>query len=133
MYSCHLYFISSALPFLSFIVPIFASNVPLMSLVLKICLVFPLVLFSSISLHCSLKAFLSLLAILWNSAFSWVYFSPLLFASLLSSAICNVSSDNHFAFLHFLFFEMIWPLPPVQCYEPLSIVLQALCLSDIIP
>ena len=33
------------------------------------------------------KAFLSLLAILWNSAFKWVYlsFSPLLFASLLSS------------------------------------------------
>ena len=23
--------------------------------------------------------------------------------------------------------------PPVQCYEPLSIVLQALCLSDLIP
>ena len=38
-------------------------------------------LFSSISLHCSLKkAFLSLLAILWNSAFSCVYLtvSPLL-------------------------------------------------------
>ena len=32
-------------------------------------------LFSSISLHCSLKAFLHLLAILWNSAFSWVYLS----------------------------------------------------------
>ena len=39
-------------------------------------LVFPILLFSSISLHCSLKkAFLSLLAILWNSAFSWVYHS----------------------------------------------------------
>ena len=29
----------------------------------------------SISLHCSHKAFLSLLAVLWNSAFSWVYLS----------------------------------------------------------
>ena len=31
------------------------------------------------------KAFLSLLGILWNSAFKWVYlsFSPLLFASLI--------------------------------------------------
>ena len=26
-----------------------------------------------------------------------------------------------------------WTLPPLQCHEPLSIVLQALCLSDIIP
>ena len=42
-------------------------------------LVFPILLLSSISLHCSLKkAFLSLLAILWNSAFSWVYISLLL-------------------------------------------------------
>ena len=48
-------------------------------------LVFLILLFSSISLHRSLKkAFLSLLAILWNSAFKWVYlsFSPLLFTSL---------------------------------------------------
>ena len=26
-----------------------------------------------------------------------------------------------------------WSLPPVQCYEPPSIVLHALCLSDLIP
>ena len=48
---------------------------------------FSILLFSSISLHWSLrKAFLSLLAILWNSAFIWVQlsFSPLLFTSLLS-------------------------------------------------
>ena len=67
-------------------------------------LVFPLLLFSSISLHWSLrKAFLYLLAILWNSAFKWVYlsFSPLPFTSLLFTAICKASSDNHFAFLHF--------------------------------
>ena len=49
------------------------------------------------------EGFLSLLAILRNSAFIWVYlsFSPLLFASLLFTAICNASSDSHFAFLHF--------------------------------
>ena len=66
-------------------------------------LVFPILLFSSISLHWSLgKVFLSFLAILWNSAFKWVYlsFSPLPFASLLFSAICKASSYNHFAFLH---------------------------------
>ena len=80
VYSCHLFLISSAsvrsIPFLSFIEPIFAWNVPLVSLVfLKRSLVFPILLFSSISLHWSLrKAFLSLLAILWNSAFRWVCF-----------------------------------------------------------
>ena len=47
----------------------------------------------------------SLLAILWHSAFRWVYlsFSLLPFTSLLFSAICKASSDNHFAFLHFFF------------------------------
>ena len=96
---------------MSFIVPIFAWNVPLISLIfLKRSLVFPILLFSSISLHWSLrKVFLSLLAILWNSAFKWVYlyFSPLPFASLLFTAICKASSDNHFAFLHFFFLGMV--------------------------
>ena len=54
--------------------------------------------------------------------------------SLISSVICKASSDNHFAFLHFFFpLEWLWPLPPVQCYKPLSTVLQALCLPDLIP
>ena len=142
MYSCPLFLISSAsirsLPFLPFIVPIFAWNIPLISPVfLKRSLVFPYLLFSSISLHCSLKnAILSLLAILWNSTFSWIYLSlsPWLFTSFLSSAICKASSDNHFAFLHF-FFPLGWfcSLPPVQCYKPLSIVLQVLYLLDLIP
>ena len=73
---------------------------------LKRPLVFPILLFSSISLHWLLRrAFLSLLAILWNSAFNWVYlsFSPLLFASLLFIAICKASSDSHFGFLHFFY------------------------------
>ena len=95
VYSCHLFLLSSAsvrsIPFLSFIEPIFACNVPLMSLIfLKRSLLFPILLFSSISLHWSLrKAFLSLLAIFWNSAFKWEYlpFSSLLFASLLFTAI----------------------------------------------
>ena len=54
VYSCHLFLISSAsvrsIPFLSFIEPIFALNVPLVSLIfLNRCLVFPILLFSSIS------------------------------------------------------------------------------------
>ena len=84
VYSCHLFLISSAsvksILFLSFIVPIFAWSVPLPSLIfLKRSLVFPILLFSSTSLHWSLrKAFLPLLAILWNSVFKWIYLSFLL-------------------------------------------------------
>ena len=77
MYSCHLFLISSAIQFLSFIVPIFAWNAHLVSLIfLKRSLIFPILLLSSISLHCSLrKAFLYLRAIFWNPAFRWVYLS----------------------------------------------------------
>ena len=96
--------------FLPFIVLILAWNVPMVSLVfLKRPPVFPILLFSSISLLCSLKkAFLSLLAILWNYALRWVYlsFSPFPFVCLLFTAIWKAFSDNHFALLHFLFLQM---------------------------
>ena len=115
VYYRHLFLISSSsvrtMPFLSFIEPIFAWNVPLVSLIfLKRSLVFAILLFSSISSRWSLrKAFLSLLSILWNSAFKWIYLSispfPLIY--LLFSAICKVSSDNNFAFLHLIFLEMV--------------------------
>ena len=141
VYSCYLFLISSASvrsrPFLSFIKPIFAWNVSLVSLIfLKRSLVFPILLFFSISLHWSLrKAFLSLLAILWNSAFRCLYlsFSPLLFASLLFTAICKASADSHFAFLHFFFLGMILIPSPVQCHKSPPIVHQALCLSYLVP
>ena len=121
VYSCHCLLISSAsvrsMLFLFFFVGTYALNIPLLSLIfLKRSLVFPILLFSSMSLHWSLrKAFLSFCAILWNSAFKWVYlpFSPLLFTSLLFTAIGKVSSDSHFAFLHFFFLGMI--LIPVSC------------------
>ena len=77
---------------------------------LKRSLVFPILLFSSISLHCSSKkALLSLLVILWNSAFRCLYlsFSPLTFTSLLFIDVCKPSSDNHFAFLHFFFLGIV--------------------------
>ena len=73
VYSCHLFLISSAsvspIPFLSFIVPIFAWNAFL------ICL------------------------------------------SLLFSAICKTSSDNHFAFLNSFYWGWLWSLPPVKCSD----------------
>ena len=140
MYSCHLFLISSAsvrsIPFLSFIEPIFAWNVPLVYLIfLKRSLVFPILLFSSISLHWSLrKALLSLLDILWNSAFKWEYlsFSPLLFTSLHFTAICKVSSDNHFAFLHFFSVGMV--LIPVSCTMSWTSVHRSSgFLSDLVP
>ena len=61
------------------------------------------------------EGFLSLLAILWNSTYRCLYlsFSPLLFASLLFTAICKASPDSHFAFLHF--FSMGMVLIPVSC------------------
>ena len=99
---------------------VLASNVPLIYpyfleeiTSLSHSIVFPL------SLHCAFKkAFLSLLGILWISAFSWIYLSfiPLPFMSLLPSAIWKASSDDYFAFLYFFFsFGMVWSLPPVLC------------------
>ena len=132
VYSCHHFLISSAsvrsIPFLSFIEPIFAWNVPLVSLIL-----FLILLFFSISLHCSLKkAFLPplLFFVTLHSGGYNLSFSPLPFISLLFSAICKTSSDNHFAFLHLFFGGWFWSPPPVQCYKPLSIVLQALSIRS---
>ena len=57
----------------------------------------------------------SLLPILRNSAFRCLYLSvsPLLFTSLLFTAICKASSESHFSFLHFFSLGMI--LIPVSC------------------
>ena len=113
-----------SIPSQSFTEPIFAWNVPLVTLIfLKRALVFPILLFSSISFHCLLKkAFSSLLALLWNSEFRWIYlsFSPLPFTSLLCLSLLSfafhfspflsyfkVSSDKYFAFLRFFFLGMV--------------------------
>ena len=134
---CFLYSASVRfIPFLSFIRPIFVWNVPLISLIsLKRSLVFPILLFSSISLHWSLrKAFLPLLTILWNSEFKWIYltFSLLCYASLLFSAICKAFSDNHYAILHFFFLGMV--LISASCtMSQTSIHISSGTLSDLIP
>ena len=88
VYSCHFFLISSAsvrsVPFLSFMEPIFAWNVPLVSLIfLKRSPVFPILLFSSISLHWSLrKAFLSLL-LFFGTLHSDAYIFPFFLCFLL--------------------------------------------------
>ena len=140
VYSCHLFLIFSAsvrsIPFLSFIVPIFAWNVPLVSLIfLKRSLVLSILLFSSTSLNRSWrKAFLSLLAILWTSAFQWVYLSFLLWLLLLlfSQLFVRPLQDNYFAFLHFFFFRMV--LITASCtMSRTSIYGSSATLSDLIP
>ena len=132
--SCHLFLISSAsvrsLPFLS-IMPILAWHVPLISPIFsKRSRDFPILLFSSISLHCSLKnTFLFLLASLKLHSVGYIFlflpclllpFSPWLFVKLPQTA--TLPSCVSFSL------EWLWLLPPIQCYEPPSIVLQALCL-----
>ena len=111
-------------------------NVPLVSpIFLKRSLVFPILLFSSISLHLSLrKAFLSHFYILWDSAFRWVYlsFSPLPFTFLLFSALCMDSSDNHFPFLHFFFLRMVL-IPASSTMSSTSVHSSSGSLSDLIP
>ena len=63
---------------------------------------------------------------------SWVYLSlsPLPFASLLFSAICRLPQTTTWPFC--ISFPWGWfCLPPsVQCYEPLSITLQALSIRS---
>ena len=141
VYSCHLFLISSpsvrSIPFLSFIEPIFAWNLPLVSLIfLKKSLVFPVLLFFSFSLHWSLrKTFLSLFTILWNSAFRCLYlsFSPLLFSYLLLQLFVRTPQMAILLFCISFPWGWSWSLSPVQCREPHSIVNQELCLSDLGP
>jgi len=114
VYSFPLFLISSAfvrsLPFFSFIRPSLHEIFPwYLQFSWKDLLSF-LFSFSPLFLcivHLS-RHFLSLLAILWKSAFSWLYLSlsPLPFTSLLSSVIYKAFSDSHFAVLHFFFFVM---------------------------
>src|SRR5574337_1080751 len=54
---------------------------------------------------------LSFFALIAEECF--LFFSPLLFTSLLFTAICKASPDSHFAFLHF--FSMGMVLIPVSC------------------
>ena len=121
LYSCHLFLISSAsvrsLLFLSFIVLIFAWNVPLVSFIfLKRYLVFPILFFPLFLclVHLRRLSYLSLL--FFGTLCSVVYIFPSL-VSLPFSAICKASPDNHCAFLCFFFFGIFWTSPPGQCLQ----------------
>ena len=142
VYSCHLLLIPSAsvrsIPFLSFIEPIFARNVPLVSLIfLKRSLVFPVLLFSSISLHWLLrKAFFYLSLLFFVTLHSNGYIFPfLLWFWLLFFSQLFVRPPQTAILLFCITFSWgwSWSLSPVQCHEPPSIVHEVLCLSDIVP
>ena len=132
VYSFYLFLISSAsvrsIPFLSFIEPIFAWNVPLVSLVfLKRSLVFPILLFSSISLHWSQwKAFFSLL--FFGTLHSNGNIFPFLLCFSLPFAQLFVRLPQTAILLFCISFPWGWSwfLSPVQCHESPSIVHQAL-------
>ena len=81
------------------------------------------------------EGFFYLLAILWNSAFRCLYlsFSPLLFTSLLFTAICKPPQTAILLFCISFSWRWSWFLYPLQCHESPSIVHQALYLSDLVP
>ena len=95
-----------------------------------------MLLFSSISLHCLLKkAFLSFLAILWNSALVGYIFPLFLCLLLLLFSQLSVKPPQTTILPCCISFSLgwFWSLPLVQCCELLSGVFQALCLPDLIP
>ena len=139
--SCHLFLIASAsvrsIPFLFFIEPIFAWNVPLVSQIfLKRPLVFPILLFCSIFCtdHWGRLSYLSLLffgMLQWNG-----YIFPFLLCfSLLFFSQLFVRPPQTAILLYCISFSWgwSWSLSPIQCHEPPSIVHQVLCLSDLVP
>jgi len=140
VYSCHLFLISSAsvrsIAFLSLIVPTFAWNVPLGSLIfLKRSLVFPILLFSSISLHCSIRRLSYLSLLFFGTLYVDGYIFPFLLCFLLLflfSAICKASLDNHFAFLHFFFLEVVF-ITASCAMSWTSVLSSSGTLSDLIP
>ena len=108
VYSCYLFLISSAfvrsIPFLSFIVPMFACHIPLISLIfLKRSLVFPILLFSLLLCtdHLERLSYLSLL--FFGTLRSDGYIFPFL--------LC----------LSFFFFSQLFARPPLTTILPFCI------------
>ena len=136
VYSCHLFLISSAsvrsIPFLFFDVPIFAWNIPSVSVIfLKRSLVFPILLFSCIFFFCTdhwgKLSYLSLL--FFGTVYSNGYIFPFLLCFLLlffSQLFVRPPQTAILLFCISFSWGWSWSLPPVQCHEPPTIVLQAL-------
>ena len=141
VYFCHLFLISSAsvrsIPFLPFIVPIFIWNIPSVSLIFlkKISSLSHFIVFLYFSALITEEGFLIspryslVLCIQMDLSFLFSF----AFSSHLTSAICKPPSGNHSAFLHFFFLGDGIDFAPVKYRKPLSILIQALCLLDLIP
>ena len=139
VYSCHLFLISSAsfrsIPFLSFIVPIFAWNVPVVSLVFlkssrlshSIVLIYFFALTTWEVFLTSLCYSLELCIQMDISFLSSFAFSLSSFLSYLLS-----SSDSHFGFLHFFSLHMVLIIASCTMLWT-SIHSSSGTLSDLIP
>ena len=116
VYSCHLFLISSAsvrsILILSFVVPIFMWNVPLVSLIfLKRSLVFPILLFSSISCIDHLGRLSCVSLLFFGTLHSDGYIFPFLLCHLL------------------LFFSQLFVSPPQTTILPFCISFSWDCLD----
>ena len=133
MYSYHLFLISCAsvrsITFLSFIEPIFAWNVPLVSLIfLKRSLVFPFYCFPLFLCIDHWGRLSSLSLLFFRTLHSDGYIFPFLLCfSLLFFSRLFVRPPQTAIFLFCISFSWgwSWSLSPAQCHKPLSIVLQA--------
>ena len=134
VYSYHLFLIFSAsvrsLLFLSFFMPILAWNVPLiLPIFLKRSLVFPILVFSSISytVHLRWPSYLSLLFSGTLHSVGYIFPFPLCLSLFFFPQLFVKPTQT-------VYFSLVWcwSLPPIQCYGPLSMILQELCLWDLI-
>ena len=143
MYSCHHFLISSAfvrsIPFLSFIVPIhhcmkcslgisnFLGNISSLSHSIVFPYFFALITEKGflISPCYSLELCIQMgVSFLLSFAFHSSYFLSYL-----------LSPPQTIILTFCIYFSWVWAwsLSPAQCHEPLSIVIHALCLSNLIP
>ena len=115
VHSCYLFLISSAsvrsLTFLSFIVPIFAWSIPMVSpIFLKRSIFFTIYYFPVILALFTYKDFLISPCYFLEVCISLVNLSLscLLFSSLIFSAVLKASSGNHFAFSQLFFLGVVF-------------------------
>ena len=83
--------------------------------------------------HLRRPSYLSLLFFQTLPSVGYIFTFPLIFVSLLSSAICKASSDKHLTSWISFSWGWYWSLTPIQCHKPLSIIFHAPCLPDLIP
>ena len=123
-------------PFCPLSSPSLHEIVPLVSLIfLKRSLVFLILLFSSIFCTDCLEKLSYLFLLLFETVHSDAYIFPFILCfSLLFLSQLFVRPPKTAILLFCISFpwRWSWGLSPVQCHEPLSVVHQALCLSDLV-